>query len=76
MRNVFNEGRGVSVVLSFGHAFGGKPGDGGSGDVVVFECSFELSDKVGERAHGYGGSHDSILSECGGPCESRSFGHV
>ena len=31
MRNVLNEGWGVSVVLPFGHAFGGKPGNGGSG---------------------------------------------
>ena len=76
MRNVLNESWGVSVVLPFGHVFGGKPGDGSSGDIVVFECGFELSDKVGECAHGYGGSCDGLLSECGGPCESGSLGHV
>ena len=56
-------------VLPFGHAFGGKPGDGGSGDVVVFECGLEFSDKVRERAHGYGSSSDGVLSERGSPCE-------
>ena len=76
MRNVLNEGWGVSVVLPLGHAFGGKPGDGGSGDVVVFECGFKLSDKVGECTHGYGSSGDGVLSERGGPCEGGSLGHV
>ena len=76
MRNVLDEGWEVSVVLPFGHSLGGKPGDGSSGDFMVFECSFEFSDKVGERAHGYGGSCDGVLSERGGPCEGRSFGHV
>ena len=76
MQNVLDEGWGVSVVLPLGHVFGGKPGDGSSGDIVVFERGFELSDKVRECAHGYGCSSDGVLSERGGPCESRSFGHV
>ena len=54
MRNVLNEGWGVGVVLPFGHMFGGKPGNGVSGDVVVFEHSFELCNEVGEGTHGYG----------------------
>ena len=76
MRNVLDEGRGEGVVLPFGHVFGGKPGDGSSGDVMVFECGLELSDKVGECTHGYGGSCDGILPERGGPCEGGSFGHI
>ena len=76
MRNVLNEGRGVGVVLPFGHLFGGKPGDGGPSDVMVFECSFELCNKVGECAHGYGSFCDGVLSEGGGPCEGRSPGHI
>ena len=76
MRDILNEGRGVGVVLSFGHAFGGKPGDGGYSDVVVFECSFELHNKVGEGAHGYGSSCNGVLSEGGSPCKGKSLGHV
>ena len=76
VQNILNEGWGVSIVLPFGHAFGGKPGDGGSGDIVVFERRFEFSNKVGKCAHGYGGSSDGVLPERSGPCESRSFGHV
>ena len=68
--------RGVGVVLPFSHALGGKPGDGVSGDVMVFECGFELRNEVGEGTHGYGGSCDSVLSERGCPGEGRSFGHV
>ena len=73
MRNVLDEGQGVGVVLSFGHTFGGKPGDGISSDVVVLECGFKLHNAVGEGPHGYG---DSVLSERGCPSEGRSFGHV
>ena len=76
MRNILDEGQGVGVVLPFDHAFGGEPGDGSSSDVMVFESSFELCNEVRECAHGYGGSSDGVLSECGGPCEGGPFGHV
>ena len=56
MGNILDKGWGIGVVLSFGHAFGGEPGDGIPSGVVVFECSFELCNEVGEGAHGYGGS--------------------
>ena len=74
--DILNEGRGIGVVFPFGHAFGGEPGDSIAGGVMVFECSFELSDKVGEGPHGYGGSEDGVLSECGCPSEGRPLGHV
>ena len=35
VQNVLDEGRGISVILPFGHAFGGEPGDGSSSDIVV-----------------------------------------
>ena len=76
MRDVFDEGWGVSVVLPFGHAFGGKPGDGGSSDIVVFERCFEFGDEIRECTHGDGRSGDSVLSEGSCPGEGRSFGHV
>ena len=76
MRNILNEGQGVSVVLPFGHTFGGKPGDGSFGNVMVFERSFELGDEIRERSHGYGCSSDGILSKRGCPSEGRPFGHV
>ena len=76
MRNVLDEGRGVGVVLPFGHALGGEPSDGGSCDIVVFERGFELRDEVGESAHGYGGPGDGVLPEGGCPCEGGSFSHV
>ena len=53
---IFNEGRGIGIVFPLGHVFGGKPGDGGSSGIVVFERGFELCDKVGESSHSYGGS--------------------
>ena len=76
VRNIFDEGWGVSVVLPFGHAFGGEPGDGGSSDIVMFEGSFEFGDEIRERAHGDSRSGDGVLSECGCPSEGGSFGHV
>ena len=56
VRNILNEGQGVGVVLSFGHAFGGEPGDGIAGGVMVFECGLKFGDEVREGSHGYGGS--------------------
>ena len=76
VRNVLDEGRGVSVVLSFGHVFGGEPGNSVAGGVMVFERGFEFGDKVKEGPHGYGGSRGGVLSEGGCPGEGRSLGHV
>ena len=76
MRNILDEGQGVSVVLPFGHAFGREPGNGGSSDVVVFERGFEFSDEIGECSHGNGCSGDGFLPERGCPSEGGSFGHV
>ena len=53
---VFDEGQGIGIVFPFGHVFGGKPGDGGSSGVMVFECGFELGDEAREGSHSYGGS--------------------
>ena len=44
VRNILDEGWGISVVLSFGHVFGGEPGSG----VMVFECGFKFGDEVRE----------------------------
>ena len=74
--DVLNEGWGIGVVFPFGHAFGGEPGDSSAGGVVVLEHGFELCDKVGEGSHGYGGSRDGVLPECGCPSEGRPFGRV
>ena len=76
MRDILDEGWGVGVVFSLGHTFGRKPGNGVASDVMVFECSFKLSDKVREGPHGNGGSRDGVLPEGGCPGEGRSFGHI
>ena len=76
MRNILDEGRGVSVVLPFGHVFGREPGDGGSSDVMVFECGFALGDEIRECSHGNGRSDDGVLPESGYPSEGGSFVHV
>ena len=76
MRNIFNERWEVGIVLPFGHAFSGEPGNGIASSVMVFECSFEPHDEVGEGPHGYGGPRDGILPKGGCPSEGRSFGHV
>ena len=76
VEDIFNKGWGIGVVFSFGHAFGGEPGDSIASGVVVFECSFELCDKVGEGSDGYSGSRDGVLPECGCPSEGRPLGHV
>ena len=76
VRNILNEGRGVGVVLSLSHTFSGEPGDGITGGIVVFECSFEFQDKIGESSYGYGGSGDGVLPKGGCPGEGGSFGHV
>ena len=76
MRDIFDEGQGVGVVLSLGHVFGGEPGNGIACGIVVFKCGFKLSDEVEEGSHGYGGSRHSILSKHGCPGKGRSFGHV
>ena len=55
---------------------GGKPSNGGSCNIMVFERSFEFSNDVRESAHGYGGSCDGVLSEGGSPCEGGSLSHV
>ena len=44
--NVFRQGGGVRVVLLLLHSLGGKPGDGVSGDIVVFERGVKLGDEV------------------------------
>ena len=74
MRNILNKGRGVRVILSFGHAFGGEPGDSIAGGVMVFELEF--GDEIREGPHSYGGSRDGILPEGGCPGEGRTLGHV
>ena len=76
VRDILDKGWGIGVVLSFGHAFSGEPGDGVTSGVMVFECGLKLCDKCRESPHGYGGSRDGILSECGCPSKGRSFGHV
>ena len=76
VRNILNEGRGVGVVFPLSHAFSGEPGNGVAGGVMVFECSFELHDEVGEGPHSYGDSGDGVLPKGGCPSEGGSFGHV
>ena len=56
--------------------FGGKPGDGIVGGIVVFECGFKLLNEVGDDSNGDDSARNSILSEGGCPSEGRSFGHV
>ena len=74
--DILNKGRGIGVVLPFGHAFGEEPGDGIASDVMVFECSFELLNEVREGSDGDDSSRDSILSKGGCPSEGGSFGHI
>ena len=76
VRNILDEGRRVSVVLSLGHAFGGEPGDGTACGVMVFEHGFKFGDKVREGPHSYGGPRDGVLSEGGCPGEGGTLGHV
>ena len=64
-----------SVVLT-DHSFVGKPGDGVSYDVVVFEGGFEFFYEVFEGTHGDGGSGNGLLSEGGGPGLGCFLGHV
>ena len=54
----------------------GKPGNGVSGDVVVFERSIELCDEVGESSKGKQCSRDGALVEGRGPGEGQSFSHI
>ena len=76
VRNVLDEGWGVSVVLPFGHVFGGEPGNSVASGVMVFARSFKFGDEIQEGSHSYGGSGDGILPECGRPSEGGTLGHV
>ena len=76
VKNILNEGQGISVVLSLGHTFGGEPGNGIACGVMVFECGLEFGDEVREGPHSYGGPRDGILSEGGCPGEGGALGHV
>ena len=69
MRNIFNEGWGIGVVLPLGHAFSGEPGNGISGSIMMFERSFKLLDGVGEGSNGDDSIRDSVVSESGCPSE-------
>ena len=54
----------------------GQPGNGVSGDIVVFKRGVELRDEVGEGSKGKRCSRDSALAEGRSPGEGRPFGHV
>ena len=69
IRDILDKGQRVGVVLSLGHAFSGEPGNGVASGVMVFECNFELHDKVGEGSYGNNSTRDSVLSEGGCPSE-------
>ena len=74
--NVFRQRGGVRVVLFLLHSLGGTPGDSVSGDVVVFKCSVELRDEVGESSEGKRCSRDGALVKGRCPGKGRPFGHV
>ena len=75
--NIFRQRGGVRVVLlALLHSLGGKPGDGVSGDVVVFKRGVELCDKVSESSEGEHCSRDGALAKGRCPGEGRPFSHV
>ena len=76
MRDILDKGQEIGVVLPLSHVFGGEPGDGITGDVMVFEHGFEFLDKVREGSDSDDSSRDSVLLEGGCPSEGRSFGYV
>ena len=76
MGYVFNEGQGVRVILSLGHAFDGQPGNGIPCGIVVFEHCLKFGYEVGEGPHDDGSARDGTLSNSGGPGKGRPFGHI
>ena len=76
-RNVLYEGGEVQAVLCILlHSLGREPGNGISGDVMVFEGSVELRDKISESSEGEQGARDGTLAEGRGPSEGRPLSHV
>ena len=69
MRDVLNKGQGIGVVLPFGLAFGGEPGDSIASGVMVFEHSFKFLGGVEEGSDGDDSARDGILLE--GSCQVR-----
>ena len=67
--NIFRQRGGVGVVLLLLHSLGGKPGDGVSGDIMVFERGVELRDEVSESSKGKCCSRDGALVE--GRCPGK-----
>ena len=67
--DILRQGRGVGIVLLFLHSLGGKPRDGVSGDIVVFERGVELCDEVSESSKGKHCSRDGALAE--GRCPGK-----
>ena len=76
MRDILNKGQEIGVVFSFGHAFGGEPGNGIAGNVMVFEHGFKLLDEVGEGSNGDGSARDGILSDSSCPGKGRSLDYI
>ena len=58
------------------HALGGQPGNGVSGNVMVFKCCVELRDKIGESSKGKWGARDGTLAEGRSPGEGGPLSHV